>query len=91
MKRFVYLVLAITFLMLSSGVVAQTEDSEIPPLSQDEQGSISGGEYQLTRLVWQISGSVSGGAYRLAGQAVPSLQGSGCCCTYLPCVLNNAP
>ncbi len=89
MKRFVYLVLAIAFLVLASGVVAQTEDSELPPPSLVEQGSISGGEYRLTRSVWQISGSISGGTYRLAGQGVPSLQGSGCCCTYLPCVISN--
>jgi hypothetical protein len=88
MKRFVYLVLAIAFLMLSSGVVAQTEDSELPPPSLVEVGSISGGEYRLTRLVWQISGSISGGTYRLTS---PSLQGSGCCCTYLPCVVSNSP
>jgi len=91
MKRVVYLVLVIAFLVLASGVVAQSKDSELPPPNLVELESISGRDYRLTRLVWQISDSISGGTYRLAGQAVPSLQGSGCCCTYLPCVVSNSP
>jgi hypothetical protein len=49
MKRVAYLVLVIAFLVLASGVVAQPEDSELPPPSLVEQGSISGGEYRLPR------------------------------------------
>jgi hypothetical protein len=88
MKRIAFLMIVIAFLVVVSGVVAQTENSELHPPRLVEQGSISGGEYRLIRHVWQISGYVSGGAYRLAG---PSLQGSGCCCTYLPCVVSNSP
>jgi hypothetical protein len=44
--------------------------------------------YQLTHLTWQVSGEVSGGGYSLQSPSSPTLRGNGCCCTYLPCVLN---
>jgi hypothetical protein len=91
MKRMAHLLLVIALLMLAGGVLAQRGDSERPPARMVEQGAVSGGGYRLTSLAWQISGSLRGGAYRLSSQAVPLLRGSGCCCTYLPIGLRNAP
>ena len=50
-------------------------------------GLISGGGYRLTTANWQVSGTAGGGGYRLVGPAAPEQAGSGCCCTYLPCVM----
>jgi hypothetical protein len=68
--------------LLVSGAVAQS----IGPY-QVEGGIISGGSYRLATTTWQVSGAASGQGYRLLGPAAPALHGSGCCCTYLPCVL----
>jgi hypothetical protein len=54
-----------------------------------EGGTISGGGYRLVAAVWQVSGAASGGDYRLLRPPAPGPVGSGCCCTYLPCVLDN--
>jgi len=56
-----------------------------------------GGNYQLTSLplrpaqgnAWQVSGNASGGGYALTSPYEPALRGSGCCCTYLPCMLRS--
>jgi hypothetical protein len=52
-------------------------------------GTVAGGGYQLTSLAWPITGAASGGTYHLSMANTPALQGSGCCCTYLPCVSRN--
>ena len=52
-----------------------------------EPGTRSGGEYQLTGQGASAAVEKSGGAYRLQGGIQPMLRGSGCCCTYLPCIL----
>ena len=52
-------------------------------------GLISGGAYRLTAADWQVSGMATGGGYRLLGPAALGPAGSGCCCTYLPCVMDN--
>jgi hypothetical protein len=52
-------------------------------------GMISGGSYHLTTAGWQVSGTASGGDYHLVGPAALGPAGSGCCCTYLPCVMDN--
>lgn len=49
-----------------------------------EQSTVSGGGYRLASLSWHVSRTASGGGYRLQGSTAPLLQGSGCCCTYLP-------
>jgi hypothetical protein len=91
MKRVTFLVLVIACLVLASGVLAEPRASELPPPCVVEQESISGGGYQLASLTWKVSGSVGGGDYQLLDRALPSLRGSGCCCTYLPIGLRNAP
>jgi hypothetical protein len=75
--------------LLVTGALAQS----IGPY-QVEGGMISGEGYRLTTANWQVSGAASGGGYRLLateGRAAPELRGSGCCCTYLPCVLRQSP
>jgi hypothetical protein len=59
-------------------------------------GTASGGGYHLTSLApsaisglaWQVSGTASGGSYRLSA-ALAAAAGSGCCCSYLPCITRN--
>jgi hypothetical protein len=69
--------------LLAGGVLAQSTDRY-----QVVGGVISGGSYRLTAANWQVSGAATGGDYRLQGLPAPQLAGSGCCCTYLPCVMN---
>ena len=52
-------------------------------------GTVAGEGYQLSSLAWPITGVASGGTYHLSMADTPALQGSGCCCTYLPCVLRS--
>jgi len=52
-------------------------------------GLTSGGSYRLTTVEWQVSGAATGEGYRLVGPMAPGLAGSGCCCTYLPCVMRD--
>ena len=84
---------------LLAGSVALAQSGGQPPLASYvvEQGTISGGGYHLTSLApryaqgepRQASRPASGGRYHLLGPAAPALAGSGCCCTYMPCVLRN--
>ena len=68
--------------LLTSGAQAQSTGQY-----RVEGGMISGGGYRVTTANWQVSGTASGGGYRLVGTMAPGLAGSGCCCTYLPCVM----
>jgi len=70
--------------LLAGGVLAQSTGPY-----QVTGGMISGEGYRLTTAGWQVSGTASGGGYRLVGPMAPGLAGSGCCCTYLPCVMDN--
>jgi hypothetical protein len=54
-----------------------------------QAGTSSGGSYHLTSQAGQVSGTAAGGGYALASPCAPALRGSGCCCTYLPCILRN--
>lgn len=47
----------------------------------------AGATYQLRSLTWQVDGAAVGGAYRLTSAPGSVSAGSGCCCTYLPCVI----
>lgn len=80
--RFTLLLLLLAFVLLSTGAVALSA-----PRYEVEAGTIAGGGYQLTTLGSQPGNVQVGGAYRLLEPAAPELQGSGCCCTYLPCIL----
>ena len=70
--------------LLAGGVLAQPAGPY-----QVAGGTMPGGYYHLTTAGWQVSGVASGGAYRLLGPAALGPAGSGCCCTYLPCVMDN--
>ena len=77
--------------LLAGGVLRSTAPAVAQSAGpyQVDSGTISGGGYRLTPATWQVSGVASGGSYRLVGPASPGPVGSGCCCTYLPCVLDN--
>ena len=76
--------------LLAGGVLAQSPRGGLAGGPFEVTGGmISGGAYRLTTATWQVSGAASGGGYRLVGPGAPRLAGSGCCCTYLPCVMNN--
>ncbi len=83
-KWFIPLLILLVFLLLSAGAGALTA-----PRYQVETGTISGGGYQLTTFGPQTGNVAAGGGYRLLGPAAPALRGSGCCCTYLPCIVRN--
>jgi hypothetical protein len=93
------LVAAGVLLLLGGVVLCQAHD---PALAQSggpgssvryavEPGSVAGEGYRLTSLTWHLSGTASGGSYRLLCPAAPRLQGSGCCCTYLPLLVRSFP
>jgi hypothetical protein len=73
-------------LLMASVAFAQTGPN-LPGLTVAPAGAASGGRYRLSSLAWQVKGSAAGGGYLLQGPVQPALNGSGCCCTYLPCVL----
>ena len=73
-------------LLVAVPMTAQTS-AQSPALYTVEAGTVAGGGYQLSSSAWHITGAASGGSYRLSTANEPSLRGSGCCCTYLPCIL----
>ena len=83
-------VMALVCVLVLAGVaLAQSGNQPSPPWYAVEQGRASGGRYHLTSVSWYVSGTASSGSYRLLSPSSPTLRGSGCCCTYLPCVLRN--
>jgi len=80
--RFTLLLILLAFLLLSIGTGALAASRY-----QVETGTSSGGGYQLTTVGSQTDVLASGGAYRLLEPASPGPAGSGCCCSYLPCIL----
>jgi hypothetical protein len=83
-KRITFLVVLLSVVLLSTGAGALSASHY-----QVEAGTVSGGTYQLTSAGPQTDNVSAGGAYRLLGLAAPTQRGSGCCCTYLPCILRN--
>jgi len=95
MKTLVALLLVISLLAVAGVTLAQSgRPGPGQPVSV-QAGTSSGGTYQLASLplrqaqdnAWQVSGTAFGGGYALASPQAPALRGSGCCCTYLPCLL----
>lgn len=84
MKRKITFALAVA-LLLVAGVTPVMSDA---PLHVGvEPGTAAGGAYQLIgQGAAPGTGELSGGNYRLQGGVQPLLTGSGCCCTYLPCI-----
>ncbi|PKO17906.1 MAG: hypothetical protein CVU38_21645 [Chloroflexi bacterium HGW-Chloroflexi-1] len=98
MKRKLFLLTLVIALALASGALAQARGSARPDVAigPPEVGTLSGGRYHLTSVTlrstqgdaWHVSGASDGGGYHLQGQARPAASSdSGCCCTYLPCVI----
>jgi hypothetical protein len=82
--RIALLLFLVACLLLSTAVVA-----EAPSGYQVRAGTLSGGRYQLTSVGLQAGNVAAGGVYRLLGTTSAFQVGSGCCCTYLPCILRN--
>ena len=78
------LLILLAFVLSSTGASALSA-----PYYQVETGTIVGGDYQLISSRLPVDNVSAGGAYRLLGPSAPELRGSGCCCTYLPCILLN--
>jgi len=95
MKTLVAFLLVLSLLAVTAAVLAQAGGPGREQAPTVQAGTVSGGSYQLTSLplrqaqgdAWQVSGAVAGGDYALTSPSAPTLRGSGCCCTYLPCVL----
>jgi hypothetical protein len=85
-RIFLLLLLAALLLLSTGGVTGSA-----PPRYRLETGPLARGNVEFTS-VSLADVDLTGGAYRLAirsasGSATGSA-GSGCCCSWLPCVLN---
>jgi hypothetical protein len=90
MKTRLTILMAVMALLLL-GTVASAQPSRLgQSLGYTVQAvTVTGGRYQLISPGSQISEAASGGGYRLLSLASPSASSdSGCCCTYLPCVVH---
>ena len=92
-KRLLIVVLAI-WVCLAALVSIASAQAVTPTPDGRATWTVAGGGYRLTALDWPRSVSLAetsalagGGQYRLWS---PSLVGSGCCCTYLPCTMRNS-
>lgn len=56
---------------------------------QIEIGIIAGGAYRLTSSGAPANAVSAGGDYMLLVPSASAAQGSGCCCTFLPCALRS--
>ncbi|UCC63704.1 MAG: hypothetical protein JSV36_01190 [Anaerolineae bacterium] len=89
MKTLISLLLIFTLPVGGGVALAQTAVPGTGQAMSVQAGTITGGGYHLTSLAWQVSGTAAGGGYALTSPQAPVLRGSGCCCTYLPCILRN--
>ncbi len=95
MKPSIAVLPVILLLVMAGSVLAQSSGAGSGQSLGVQPGTSSGGNYQLASLPlhpaqdngWQVSGAAGGGGYALAALSQPALRGSGCCCTYLPCIL----
>jgi hypothetical protein len=53
------------------------------------EATLAGGGYHLTSVSLPVDQPMSGGRYQLLSLAESTATGSGCCCTYLPCIMRN--
>jgi hypothetical protein len=89
MRTLIALLLIIALLAVAGAALAQSSGAGPGQSLSVQAGTSSGGSYHLTSLAWQVSGTAAGGGYALTSPQAPALRGSGCCCTYLPCILRN--
>jgi hypothetical protein len=52
-------------------------------------GTMAGGGYHLTSVTLPAGDMMIGGGYQLRRVPESTATGSGCCCTYLPCIQRN--
>ena len=83
-KRVELLIILLALTLLGTGAGALSV-----PRYQVETGTISGESNQLTSAGPQADFVSTAGTYRLLGLATPVQQGSGGCCTFLPCILGS--
>ena len=76
-------------LLLGTAVLAQGSVPAASTAYLVEAGTVSGAGYQLAGGTWQVDGSASGPGYSLEAVGKGILQGAGCCCTFLPCVVRD--
>jgi hypothetical protein len=82
-KRITLLWILLAFVLLSTSAAALSGAR-----TQVDPRTIAGGDYRLTTLGPQPQPVAAGGAYRLLEPLTAELHGSGCCCSYLPCVIH---
>lgn len=87
MKRTAILLLPLALLLVAGVVLAQSSGAGWYTVGP---GTISGGDYRLTSLAWQVEGTAGGGGYILSSPVRAMLRGSGCCCAYLPCLFRKS-
>ena len=84
-QRIVAVLLTMALLMATMAIAPTGANP--PGLSALAEGTGPVGHYRLASITWPVRGSASGGGYWLVPLSQPALTGSGCCCTYLPCVM----
>jgi hypothetical protein len=82
------MILLALILLTSSQATAQRKEPAQPVWSVVSSMTLSGGSYNLENLSWKGNGRLTGEGFTLESPKDPDLNGSGCCCTYLPCVFN---
>jgi hypothetical protein len=85
--RTTILIAVITLLLLGTVASAQSSRPNQSSGYTVQAVTVTGGRYQLIGLGSQIGATSSGGAYRLSLASPSASSDSGCCCTYLPCVV----
>jgi hypothetical protein len=83
-QRIVLLAAVATLLLLGVAASAQPGGGYVV-----DEGVMAGGSYRLTSASLPGSEPMIGGGYQLLSLAESTATGSGCCCTYLPCIPRN--
>ena len=83
-RRVVLLAAVAALLLLSMAASAQPGNGYAV-----EEGTLTGGSYRLSSVGPPAGETMSGGGYQLLNLPKSPAGGSGCCCTYLPCILRN--
>jgi hypothetical protein len=81
----IVLLAAVAALLLSSAAAS----AQLGAGYAVEEGTLTGGGYRLTSVGLPTGETMSGGGYQLLNLPKSPAAGSGCCCTYLPCILRN--
>jgi hypothetical protein len=93
--RIVIACLFVTLLLASSIALAQSGRGSSTSSYVAQNATLSAGHYRLTsqaysgtqNQTWQGMSTSADGKYLLARSMPPELNGSGCCCMYLPCTM----